>query len=216
MCVAKWVQKGSCHPLGIQWLCCIKGAGSLGDDEKEFKQAPFTNEIFIESASLGGCMAMQATAHLAGDIMTPDLLTAYEGWTIHRLAEFFIKHQISAVPVIASDHELVGIVSVGDVFRFNHLEDSDKGAVLRNYYRDNTGQDINETDLRIWAKEADKNCTVHHIMTPEVISVEVDAPIKTVSAILLEKHIHRVFVTKNKIVVGVITAMDVLRSLQDD
>lgn len=161
-------------------------------------------------------MAMQAIALSAGDIMSPDLLTAYEGWTIHRLAEFFIKHQISAVPVIASDHELVGIVSVGDVFRFNHLEDGDKSAVLRNYYRDNTGQDINEADLRQWAKEADKNCTVHQIMTSEVISVEVDAPINTVSAVLLDRHIHRVFVTDKKIIVGVITAMDVLRSLHEN
>lgn len=169
---------------------------------------------FTESAVQGGSMAMQVTELSAGDIMSSDLLTAYEGWTIHRLAEFFIKHQISAVPVIASDHELVGMVSVGDVFRFNHLEDSDKGAVLRNYYRDNTGQDINETDLRLWAKEADKNCTVYQIMTPEVISVEVNEPIKSVSSVLLEKHIHRVFVTKDKIIVGVITAMDVLRSLQ--
>lgn len=52
-------------------------------------------------------MAMQAIALSAGDIMSPDLLTAfYEGWTIHRLAEFFIKHQISAVPVIASDQRI--------------------------------------------------------------------------------------------------------------
>lgn len=170
--------------------------------------------LVVSPASVGESMAIHTTELSAGDIMSPDLLTAYEGWTIHRLAEFFIKHQISAVPVIASDHELVGIVSVGDVFRFNHLEDSDKGAVLRNYYRDNTGQEINETDLRLWAKEADKNCTVHQIMTPEVISVDVHSPIKSVSAVLLDRHIHRVFVTENKIVVGVITAMDILRSLQ--
>lgn len=157
---------------------------------------------------------MRVTELSAGNIMSPDVLTAYEGWTIHRLAEFFIKHQISAVPVIASDHELVGIVSVGDVFRFNHLQDDDKGAILRNYYRDNTCQEINETDLRLWVREADKNCIVHQIMTPEVISVEASTPIKLVSAVLLEKHIHRVFVTENKIIVGVITAMDILRSLQ--
>jgi len=150
----------------------------------------------------------------AADIMKADLLTVYEGWTIHRLAEFFIKHKISAAPVIASDHELVGVVSVGDVFRFNNLKDSDKSVVLRNYYRDNTGQDINEEDLRTWSKDADKNCTVHQIMTPEVIAVEKNASLKELLTVLLDKHIHRVFVTDNKIIIGVITSMDVLGSLQ--
>jgi predicted transcriptional regulator len=152
----------------------------------------------------------------AKDIMGADLLMVYEGWTIHRLAEFFIKHQISAAPVIASDHELVGVVSVGDVFRFNNMEESDKGAVLRNYYRENTGQEVNENDLRSWVKDADKNCTVHQIMTREVIAVEKDTSLKNVLSLLLEKHIHRVFVTDNKIVIGVITSMDVLQVFNSD
>ncbi len=160
-------------------------------------------------------MATQVTELSAGDIMSSDLLTAYEGWTIHRLAEFFIKHQISAVPVIASDHELVGIVSVGDVFRFNNMNDGEKGSIMRNHYRDSCGHDINQEDLRAWVKDADKNCTVHHIMTPEVIAVDIDSSLDHVSNILLDKHIHRVFVTENNKVVGVITAMDVLRSLRE-
>lgn len=159
-------------------------------------------------------MAQIATATLAEDIMSPDLLTAYEGWTIHRLAEFFIKHKISAAPVTASDHELVGIVSVSDVFRFNNMDERDKGNILRNHYRDSCGQEINEEDLRSWVKDADKNCTVHQIMTPEVIAVEKQTSIKEVTAILLERHIHRVFVTENKKIIGVITVMDVLSALQ--
>ncbi len=159
-------------------------------------------------------MPMQtATAIIAQDIMTEDMLTAYEGWTIHRLADFFIKHQISAAPVIASDHELVGIVSVSDVFRFNNMNERDKGHILRNHYRDSCGQHINEEDLRSWVKDADKNCTVHQIMTPEVIAVEKGASIHEVTGVLLGHHIHRVFVTENKKIIGVITAMDVLRVL---
>ena len=158
--------------------------------------------------------AMKVTELLAENIMSAELLTAYEGWTIHRLADFFIKHQISAAPVIASDHELVGIVSVGDVFRFNNMNEGDKGNAMRNHYRDSCGQDINEEDLRSWVKDADKNCTVHQIMTPEVIAVEKHTPVAEVTSVLLKQHIHRVFVTEEKKVIGVITTMDVLRSLQ--
>lgn len=146
----------------------------------------------------------------AKDIMAVDLLTAYEGWTIHRLAEFFINRKISAVPVIASDHELVGVVSVSDVFKFNNMTDSARGDALRNHYRDSCGQEINEDDLRTWVKNADRNCTVHQIMTPEVIAVDKDAGLSEVVRVLVEGHIHRVFVTDMNRIVGVITAMDVL------
>lgn len=149
----------------------------------------------------------------AKDIMCPELLTAYEGWTIHRLAEFFINRQISAAPVIASDHELVGVVSVSDVFKFNNMNDNDRGAALRNHYRDSCGQEIVEEDLRNWVKNADKNCTVHQIMTPEVISVDGNTTIKQVVATLVERHIHRVFVTENNKIVGVITTMNILQAI---
>lgn len=157
-----------------------------------------------------------AKTHLqqAQDIMTEDLLTAYEGWTIHRLADFFINRKISAAPVIASDHELVGVVSISDVFKFNNANEHSRSDALRNHYRDTCGQEINEEVLRSWVKDADKNCTVHQIMNKEVISVEHSADIKTVAKVLLDRHIHRVFVTdSNNKVVGVITAMDVLGTL---
>lgn len=155
---------------------------------------------------------MSTTKICAKDVMTRDLLTAYEGWTIHRLADFFINRDISAAPVIASDHELVGVVSVDDVCRFNNLNEQDKSNALRNHYRDSCGQDINEEVLRSWVKDAAKNCTVHQIMTHEVIAVDQAESIEAVAKLLLDRHLHRVFVTEENKVVGVITVMDILRA----
>jgi len=151
----------------------------------------------------------------AKDIMSGNLLTAYEGWTISRLADFFINRQVSAAPVIASDHELVGVVSVSDVFKFNNLAERDKSNALRNHYRDSCGQDINEEVLRSWVKDADKNCTVHQIMNREVIAIDQHESLDAVTKKLLEQHLHRVFVTENNKVVGVITAMDLLAALSE-
>lgn len=146
----------------------------------------------------------------AGDLMRGDILVAYEGWTIHRLAEFFVRNNISAVPVIASDHQLVGVVSVSDTFRFNNLDARSKEAALLNLYRNDFHMDVSEEDLKSWVKDAEKTCTVHQIMTPEVISVDIEQPLAEVARVLLEKHVHRVFVTEKETVVGVITAMDLL------
>lgn len=161
-------------------------------------------------------MSTEALARLsARDIMHGNLLTAYEGWTIHRLAEFFIHRQISAAPVIASDHELVGVVSVSDVVRFNTMDDEERGDALRNLYRDSCGQEINEADLRNWIKSADRNCTVHQIMVPEVITVDVQASLREVTDVLVKHHIHRVFVTEDNKITGVITAMDILQAIHE-
>lgn len=158
-------------------------------------------------------MNTNSTERLAKEIMTKELLTAYEGWTIHRLADFFINRKISAAPVIASDHELVGVVSVSDVFKFNNANDGNKSDALRNHYRDISGQEINEEVLRSWIKDADKNCTVHQIMNKEVISVDQEETIDQVAKKIVDRHVHRVFVTEANKVVGVITAMDILETL---
>ena len=52
------------------------------------------------------------------DTMTTGVLTVYEGWSIRRLSKFFENHGVSGAPVIASDDELVGVVSQSDIIGF--------------------------------------------------------------------------------------------------
>lgn len=153
---------------------------------------------------------------IAKTIMSKTLLSAYEGWTIQRLAEFFIKHSISGAPVIASDHELVGVVTVSDIFKFSNMEESRRREALRNYYRESCEIDLDETSLREWSSRAEQNCTVHQIMQKEIITVRQDASVAEVAAVMVQNDIHRVVVTEYKIAVGVITSMDILRNLQSD
>ncbi len=153
----------------------------------------------------------------AKNIMSKTLLSAYEGWTIHRLAEFFIKHGISGAPVIASDHELVGVVTVSDIFKFSSMDESSRREALRNYYRESCEIDLDETSLREWSGRAEQNCTVHQIMQKEIITVFQDASVSEVASVMVRNNIHRVVVvTDYKIAIGVITSMDILRHLQPD
>jgi len=152
----------------------------------------------------------------AESIMSRTLLSAYEGWTIHRLAEFFIKHNISGAPVIASDHELVGVVTVSDIFKFSNMDERNRREALRNYYREACEIDLDETSLREWSAHAEKNCTVHQIMKKEIIAVEKEFTIEQIAAVMVRNDVHRVVVTHNKIALGVITTMDILRTLQPD
>jgi len=148
------------------------------------------------------------------DLMSKDVLCVYEGWTIQRLAEFFLKNDISGAPVIASDHELVGVVSVSDIFRFENADDETKSEALRRCYRDSTGIDIaSREDLINWSKTSQTSCTVHQIMAKQVISVSTDSQLSHVANTMIENDIHRVFITDDEKIVGIVSALDILRKL---
>ena len=163
------------------------------------------------------CMSLINNNSLTAEsIMSRTLLSAYEGWTIHRLAEFFIKHNISGAPVIASDHELVGVVTVSDIFKFSNMDETNRREALRNYYREACEIELDEASLREWSGHAERNCTVHQIMKKEIITVEKEFLIEQVAAVMVKNDVHRVVVTHNKIALGVITTMDILRTLQPE
>lgn len=127
---------------------------------------------------------MRHNSLTAESIMSRTLLSAYEGWTIHRLAEFFIKYNISGALVIASDHELVGVVTVSDIFKFSNMDETNRREALRNYYREAFEIDLDDTSLREWSGHAERNCTVHQIMKKEIITVEKDFSIAHFTAII--------------------------------
>lgn len=152
--------------------------------------------------------------HGVADLMSRDVLCVYEGWTIQRLAEFFLKNEISGAPVIASDHELVGVVSISDIFRFENADEETKSEALRRCYRDSTGIDIaSRADLIEWSKTSQTSCTVHQIMAKQVISVPVNSQLSDVANTMINSDIHRVFITESDKIVGIVSALDILRKL---
>ncbi|MDX2349296.1 MAG: CBS domain-containing protein [Porticoccus sp.] len=152
----------------------------------------------------------------AKDIMHRDVLSVYEGWSIQRLADFFMKHKISGAPVIAADHELVGVVSVSDIFHFENMDEEQRKSALQTCYRDATNTEPNVIDLESWSKSAQYHCTVHQIMAPHVISVTENSSLSEVATLMLEQNIHRVFVTCDNCISGVISTSNILQVLAND
>lgn len=151
---------------------------------------------------------------LAQDVMVTDVLTVYEGWSIKRLSTFFIKHGISGAPVIASDHELVGVVSISDIIRFENLPLDDKALMVAEHvYMETLGQPLLPSDMKQLAEQAVENCTVNSIMTRKVISVEPTDPLPQVAALMCKHKIRRVFVTRSGVICGIISSGDILAKL---
>lgn len=149
-----------------------------------------------------------------GQIMSKDVLTAYEGWSIKRLAGFFVKHKLSGAPVIASDNELVGVVTQGDVVAFESRDLSDREVekLVINYCGPHGGS-LTAQDMIHFRERANEHCTVNEIMTPHVYAVDSSVPIASACKLIVDHHVHRLFVTENDSLVGVVTAMDVIRRL---
>lgn len=153
--------------------------------------------------------------YTAKDIMTQEVLMAYEGWSIKKLTEFYIRHGISGAPVIASDHSLVGVVTATDVVNFEHKSNVEKNSMVESIYHENVGYNYQQSDIEKLALNADVNCTVHQIMAKYVIQVDETTSIDDIADIMLKKGVRRLFVTRNSIMVGVITTTNLLKAIVD-
>lgn len=150
----------------------------------------------------------------ARDLMSRDVLCVYEGWSVKRLADFFVKHNLSGAPVIASDHELVGVVSSKDVLRFASLSPAAKHKLIdisRLY--EWIGQSLSESDQQAMAAVADTHVTINAIMTEAVIVAEPSARLQQLASLLHEHDIHRVFITEKGKLCGVVSSGDIIAAL---
>jgi predicted transcriptional regulator len=153
------------------------------------------------------------TTVTASDIMTESVLMAYEGWSIKRLSEFLLKNQISGAPVISADHSLVGVVTTSDVVRFEGASLSDKRILLDEVYAEYVGLEYDEGTKQQLLDKADENCTVHQVMTKNVVQVDEKATLQELAYVMLQHGIRRVFVTKQGIIRGVVSTSNILKAL---
>lgn len=147
-------------------------------------------------------------------IMTKDVKTVYEGWSIRRLSQFFLKHGISGAPVVAADDELVGVVTQTDVLRFDSQKpDKDTVAKVVERYCGPTQRELAPDELSVIQGKALDYMTVNAIMTGMVITANVEDNLEKAYRLIIDNNIHRLFVVDEGILVGVVTAMDILRHL---
>ncbi|MCG8671065.1 MAG: CBS domain-containing protein [Pseudomonadales bacterium] len=157
-----------------------------------------------------------AQAILAKDIMTSEVLSVYEGWSIKRLADFFVKHKISGAPVIASDHSLIGVVSITDIVKFDSLSSDEKAKLMvENVYPEYLGQNVAQEVFNQLAVNADQNCTINSIMTRDVIKADGEAALPEIAKLMDSNKIRRIFVTDEGKIAGVISTGNILRSLSE-
>jgi CBS domain-containing protein len=153
---------------------------------------------------------------VARDVMNPDVITVRDDMSVVELAEFLVDHEISGAPVEDVEGRLVGVVSLTDVA--TTLAGTRDQAVIDHaqptWFVKTWEEKFNPEDLA-GLRVADSDATVGEIMTPSIFAVEDELPIWKVAEKMIHSHVHRLLVTRDRKVVGILTSSDLLGLLID-
>lgn len=141
----------------------------------------------------------------ARDVMTSSVLTVQPDTEVREVAALLLEHGISAMPVVAGDGRVLGIVSEGDLI--NRPEGHTRHR--RSWWLEllQGTEDQTREYLKAHGRRAED------VMTPEVISVSEDAPIAEIARLLEKHHIKRVPVLREGRLTGIVSRADLLRGL---
>ncbi len=117
--------------------------------------------------------------------MSNSVITIHRDKLVCEVEGIFVAHEIGGAPLVDDDGRMVGIVSKSDVNRF-----------------DFTGGDPNEA--RAW-----------EIASPRVITIAASASVTEAARKLIDEHVHEVIVIEGEKIVGVISAIDIVKLLVD-
>lgn len=150
------------------------------------------------------------------EIMQREVLSVKEDWPVNQLARFFTDNHISGAPVTSRDGKLVGVVSHTDIVRFDGMPEEHSSAHdTHEYYLHTLERQVAQEEISAYHVGEDSSATVRDIMTPMVFKVTETASIQEVADTMIKGHIHRIFVTRDNKISGIVTALDMLKVIRD-
>ncbi|HMK67259.1 MAG TPA: CBS domain-containing protein [Stellaceae bacterium] len=139
------------------------------------------------------------------DVMVRDVISVHPDTQVTQAVELLTKHDISALPVVNGDGELVGILSEADLI---HRVELGTERVRPRWLEAVTGA---STLAEEFAKSHGK--TVSELMTSDVVSVSEETPVSEIASLLERKRIKRVPVTRDGKLVGIVSRSNLIQAL---
>jgi predicted transcriptional regulator len=151
-------------------------------------------------------------AATAADLMTPNPLSIRQNATVKEAAAFLSDRGISAAPVIDDAGRAVGVLSRADIV-VHHRQEAQ--FVPEFYERTDLVTHTDEPFAEGFQVENVDPSQVRDIMTPVVLAVSLNDSARKVVTQMVDEKVHRLFVLDDSdVLVGVISALDVLRRIQ--
>lgn len=151
---------------------------------------------------------------LARDIMNAQVITVADTMDLREVARIFVEEGITGAPVVDELGHPLGVISQTDLVEYDLTTEREltvEAPFYRRPYDDalhpNRGFQIEEVT-------AD---TVKDVMTPFLVTVEEDTPIREVATRMAKFGIHRLIVVDaDQQVSGIVTSMDILRWVAEE
>jgi CBS domain-containing protein len=155
-------------------------------------------------------------AQTAADLMTPNPISVRASATIPEAIQLLTDKGYSAAPVIDQAGRPIGVLSRADILVHDREKAEYRPAIPEYYEPMDLGNRRGGTAREAYQPaRADQAC-VRDCMTPVVFSVKPETPARTVVRQMRELKVHRLFVVDDAgTLVGVISALDVLRHLRE-
>ncbi|AHI28748.1 CBS domain-containing protein [Marinobacter similis] len=149
---------------------------------------------------------------LAFEIMTPTIKAVPQSWTMDRLARFLTDNEITGSPVTDEDGDIVGIVTLKDIteFRWNANRSGADTSLTSEEQ-----EEARRLRMVIFEEMGKVPVEVRDIMTPSVLSVDEQTSVRDIADIMMREHLHRIFVTRDSKITGIITTYDMLKLISD-
>jgi CBS domain-containing protein len=151
----------------------------------------------------------------ARDVMETSIVSVGPATPLLDVHRLFTEEEISGAPVVDDDGTLLGVITATDLLRAVQ-EEHDSGRVAQDYFRDllpysSPDWSSGPVDFQDRLREL----RAEEVMTVEVLSVAPETPVTMVARRMREHRIHRVFVSQGTQLVGLISAFDLLRLIED-
>jgi CBS domain-containing protein len=163
------------------------------------------------NATLHALEPLELRARTAADLMVPNPVSLRADATATEALRLFTHKGITAAPVIDEAGHPIGVLSRSDLL-IHHRETTAPPPAHAPYFQD---AHLEAPVCTVPDATSDRRVTVADLMTPAVFAVAPEASARRVVAEMLALRVHRLFVVDGDgLLVGVISAMDVLRNLE--
>ncbi len=146
----------------------------------------------------------------ARDIMRESVISLQADMTLTEAWNLLANNQISGAPVVSDAGMLVGVLSQTDLVR-EAFEREMSDFPVDSFY---VGMPFIDPEYYGELSEKLDELTVEDAMSAQVITVESDDDISTIAVRMRTNHVHRVIVTEGGRLVGIVSALDLLRILE--
>lgn len=162
----------------------------------------------MEAAHAAPSIRSRPLRLLARDIMTAPVITALPETTIRDLAALMTTHHISGIPVVTAEHELVGIVTEGDLLYKEVVPRPHEPPAVVRRLPIRAIVEAHEHARKAGGTRA------FEIMSSPVLTVTETATVHEIAQVMVQHRINRVVVLRAGRVVGIVSRADVLKAFR--